>query len=155
MVVTINTDASWHPIHKCAGYAFWITCSNGRYKRSGKLNDTCDRAEIAEFRCIINSVHYMLNRVVSKPGFVIINTDCMNVIHVINGEIAQQRRWGLLKNKHFQELRDTFWKLIPEGVKIEVRHVKAHVSTDTPRDFVNDWCDREAKKQLHKFLNKN
>lgn len=33
-------------------------------------------------------------------------------------------------------------------IMIEYRHVKAHEHTNNARHFVNDICDKEAKKQM-------
>jgi len=35
----------------------------------------------------------------------------------------------------------------------EFRHVKAHSGKNDARSFVNEWCDKEAKKWMRYSLN--
>jgi hypothetical protein len=88
---------------------------------------------------------------------IIVNTDCLNVIHLINGDKQLIKRynlggWGdhlvlklnLLKTeyKHGQTLT-------------EFRHVKSHNDTSTKKGWVNEWCDVEAKKHIKDYIDKN
>lgn len=34
----------------------------------------------------------------------------------------------------------------------ELRHVKAHSKVNDARSWVNDWCDKEAKKWMRKLV---
>ena len=38
--------------------------------------------------------------------------------------------------------------LLRDNLTIEFRHVKAHNGTSDKRSFVNDWCDKNAKKSI-------
>lgn len=86
MIVTINTDAAWHTEYKIAGYAFWIVCDQGKFCHSGVLKKRVSRPEIAEFKCILNAIHVLGRLNYKDVGKIIVNTDCLNVIHLIKGD---------------------------------------------------------------------
>lgn len=152
MNVTITTDASYSPQFKVGAYAFWIACDQGRYMHAGPLKEKVSRPEEAEFKCIINSLHFLkgLNLKVTN---LYINTDCLNVIHLVNNDTAAIKKyhlkWGhpLLLKYHALLSRAKFGN-------VTMRHVPAHVATETKRQWVNDWCDRMAKKYLNLELEK-
>jgi ribonuclease HI len=155
MIVTINTDASFSHHHKRGSFAFWIVCNQGRYCQSGLLRDKCDRPEIAEFRCIINAVYTLGKMQYSGISKVIINTDCLNVIHLINNDVRMIRKYKLLQwsgnlVKRYNKARKG---ALLGDIPVEFRHVKAHVGTGTARQWVNDWCDRAAKNVIKQMLN--
>ena len=56
MIVTINTDASFHPEYSIGAYAFWIVCNQGKIVRSGELKKA-ENSTDAEIRCIANALH--------------------------------------------------------------------------------------------------
>lgn len=159
MVVTINTDASFSRKYQVGSYAFWIKCNEFTICKSGMLRKKISRPENAEFRCVINALHTLFTqKTVEKIGLIVVNTDCMNVIHLINNDKEAISRynlgsWGrhmvltynLLRSKH-KHLK----------TKIEFRHVKAHTQKiEDGRTFVNDWCDKEAKKHIKLYIEKN
>lgn len=150
MIVTINTDASFSPTHKIGTYAFWIVCNEGKIAKSGVLKKSLTRPEQAEFKCILNALHVVVNSNLKGVTKIIINTDCLNVIHLANKnkKAIQKYRlasWGNhLVSEMNRLMRTRGWV----KVDLEFRHVKAHVSTSTKRQWVNEWCDQEAKKQL-------
>ena len=154
MIVTINTDASFHPKHKIGGYAFWIVCDEGRFSHSGILRKEVDRPEIAEMKCIINAIYILgiLNfKTIEK---IIVNTDCLNAIHLFKKRKSSIKKyeleWGLdLAN----DLTNQLAKSKLSKVTIEFRHIKSHQHTDTKRNWVNNWCDKAAKKQLWGKIN--
>jgi len=158
MVVTINTDASFSRKHQVGSYAFWIKCDEFNIGKSGMLKKRVSKPQIAEFRCIINSLHTLFTtKTVDRIGFIVVNTDCLDVIHLINDDKVAIRNynlasWGNHLVQTYDLLRTRHKKL---KIKIEFRHVKSHTDTDTGRTFVNDWCDKEAKKHIQEYLTKN
>lgn len=155
MVITVNTDASFSHKYLRGTYAFWIVCDEFRLQKSGILRKKCIRPEQAEFKCIINALHTMLCSPRSrKITSIIVNTDCMNVIHLVNNDKKAIQAYGLngwgtqlvfqmnqLLSKHGLRERPKF------------RHVKSHEHTNTPRNYVNQWCDDAAKAEMKKLLN--
>lgn len=150
MIVTINTDASHHSDAKIGGYAFWIVCNEFRIVKSGALKNKCARPEIAEFMCIINAVHLLFQSKPSKITKVVVNTDCLNVIHLLKGDKNAIRKYGL--ETWGAPLVKIFYKIAGD-TKFEFRHIRSHQHTNTPRNWVNDWCDKEAKKAMWDKVN--
>lgn len=121
MNITINTDASFCPDGKVGGYAFWVTSNLGRIKYSNIFKRKPNNPSEAEIKCIINAV-YILSSIIDLDNHnVVINTDCTSAIK------ALKKRFPRFAFKHV------------------VAHQKGQVDR---RSFVNNWCDREAKKQL-------
>lgn len=150
MIVTINTDASWHLQQHYAGFAFWIVCNEGKTCYSGVLKKRVSRPEIAEFKCILNAIHVLGKLNYKGIGKVIVNTDCLNVIHLVNNDKKAISIYGLASwGRHLVREYEVLLRIIkiPKS-RFEFRHVKSHESTDTKRQFVNDWCDRNAKQAL-------
>ncbi len=153
MLVTINTDASYHPHEKVAGFAFWIVCDDFKLVKSGELRKKCHRPEVAEFRCIINAVHLLFQQDCKKISKIILNTDCLNVIHLLKRDGVAIRRYKL-NGDWSSNMVKMFYGIVGQ-TPIEFRHVKAHVSTDTARSWVNDWCDSNAKQAMRSRLSKH
>jgi hypothetical protein len=155
MIVTINTDASWHRVEQWAGFAFWIVCNEGKICHSGVLKKRVSRPEIAEFKCILNAIHVLGKLNYKGIGKVIVNTDCLNVIHLVNNDKKAIAIYGLASwGRHLVgEYEMLLRKIKIPKKRFEFRHVRSHESTETARQFVNDWCDRNAKEALIKKIN--
>jgi hypothetical protein len=152
MIVTINTDASFSKFHKRGSFAFWIVCNDFKIIKSGILRKKVSTPSVAEFKCIINAFHILYNENLKNVSKIIVNTDCLNVIHIINNDKFYISRYRL---SYLLELIKPYKNLIskyPE-IKIEFRHVKAHTGVNNARSWVNEWCDTHAKLQLKKYLN--
>lgn len=170
LIVTLNTDASFSNKYNVATYAFWIACDDGRFFRSGALKGSVFSPIHAEMKCIINALHYMFESGEFKSmNRIIINTDCLFAMQKLQNPEGE---WGSSKKSELiDELRDIkmrYMKIFNDflsktplvrKVSFEYRHVKAHTHTNNSRHFVNDFCDKEAKKQmgivLKKFNKKN
>lgn len=156
MLCTINTDASFNRDHRVGGYAFWAVSNAFRITKSGSFRAKCTDSTDCEIKCIINALMTVLHgcQGVTK---VIVNTDSMNAIHILTNDKPSQIRWagGVKKNSKY---RVAYHKVL-HGAKsrpvIEFRHVKAHSDNTDARSWVNDWCDREAKKAMWNSVNKN
>lgn len=155
MLVTINTDASYHHAHKVGAYAFWIVCNEGRFTHAGALRNKINRPEEAEFMCIINALHVLGLLGYKNISKVIINTDCLNVIHLLQNNKSAVSKYNLKFGKplvaKFNKVRSSN-KL--SKIPVELRHVKAHTTTDTSRAWVNDYLDKKAKEMLWLQINK-
>jgi ribonuclease HI len=152
MLVTINTDASFHPIHKYGAYAFWAVCNEFKITKSGVFRKVCTTPDDAEAKCIINAltVVFSANKNITK---VIVNTDSLNAIAFLTDDKEHIKRYGLSTSKHHQ-FREAFRRVkrFSKDTKIEFRHVRAHTGAEDKRSYVNEWCDAEAKKQLRQHI---
>lgn len=142
MIVTINTDASHSAKYNCASFAFWAVCNQGKIVKSGVFKNDVKGSSYAEFMCVVNALHAVLNHT-QWTGIdkIIINTDCLHVVHLIND------RKSVLPAK--RKIKDAYNKLLRnKGIEVVCRHVKAHTTKDDARSWVNRWCDKEAKQYL-------
>lgn len=154
MVVTINTDASFSFKHKVGTYAYWVTCDDFKIKKSGALRNKVDRSEIAEFQCIINALHDTFTTKRKKTiQKIIVNTDCLNVIHLVKDKKREIKiyklQWGYGLVKKYRALLKSHDIL---EMQLDFRHVKSHQHTDTPKHYINQWCDDAAKFEISKIL---
>lgn len=151
MLVTVNTDASYLSIQKIGGFAVWIVCDKGRYKFSGPTKDAESSID-CEIKAIGNALH-----VLSKVSFVReisrihINTDCKEAIKHIRGK----SNYSVSSRVH--DLAHLVRKNSASSNKsltnfLTFKHVKAHSDKEDARSWVNDWCDKEAKKESIKQL---
>lgn len=158
MFITINTDASFSQKYKHGTYAFWIVSNKGKVTKSGSLRGITANPVCAEMKCIINALHYLHKHTdwLENKSKIVVNTDCLNAIHVFSGNRANIRRYKLnaLIYTHLDKAMKKILADIRTGrnIKIEYRHVKAHQHTDNARHWVNEWCDLEAKKEMSLFL---
>lgn len=145
MLVTINTDASFHPQIKWGAYAFWAICNDFKITKSGVFRKKCMNPDDAETKCILNALTVILkaHKGITK---IIINTDSLNAIAYLTEDKKHIRRYNLSNQKAI-EFRRIFLSLV-KHTTIEFRHVKAHSGVNDKRSFVNEWCDTEAKRQL-------
>lgn len=154
MLVTINTDASFHPIHKYGAYAFWAVCNEFKITKSGVFRGKCMNSHDAEAKCIINALRVVLfaHNGITK---IIVNTDSLNAIALITNDKAHIKRYIGQNQKMWQHIRTAHNKVLHNSKskpKIEFRHVRAHTGADDKRSYVNEWCDAEAKKQLRQHI---
>lgn len=138
----INTDASFCPHTKVGGYAYWIKTDNLLIKGSGFFKSKVQSPFDAELKCIINALTIVSKQKDVKVDKVIVNTDALHVI----------RAYRTGKSKLIKLLRSITFNLKKSiGTNhVIFKHVKAHNGTDTPRKWVNDWCDSNAKSQMRK-----
>ena len=148
MLVTINVDASYHPIHKVGAFAFWIVCDQGKIMQLGALKE-CKQPRDAELMGICNALHVLLKSNFTGVTKVIINNDCTHAhIRVKKKSDCEYGRKAFSLLKKIKVKYEVFGKPIHQ-----FRHVKAHSGTETKRQWVNDWCDKKAKEALWSKIN--
>lgn len=149
MLVTINTDASFHKDSKAGGFAFWIVSNNFKIQKCGFFEEKCRNPTDAETKAIINAIYCVLKQ---EEGItrIIFNTDSLNSKHILTNDRDKIQRYNLFFGK---KLRRRFNKIIKEyngNFEHEFRHVKAHSGKNDSRSYVNEWCDRHAKAFMWK-----
>jgi len=153
MLVTITTDASYYHDHKIGGYAFWITSNMGRLRYSNAFSVTINSPHDAEFKCIINALHFL-----KKTGWevtrLVINTDSQTTIdHIEKIPPIKVRKTKKLPQHAIDNIN--YYKAIISHLKspvVSLRHVKGHTHTNTTRNWVNQWCDDNAKAAAKKKI---
>jgi ribonuclease HI len=147
MLVTINTDASYNSKLKIGAFSFWMVSNNGRLFGAGQLKGEIKHSSEAEFKSILNAMHFLKD----KSGWtgidkIIINTDSQQALDMINGK--KTHAWAVVLKKSFNELRKQM------KCDVEARKVKAHSGLDEKRKWVNNWCDKAAKKIIRSNIKK-
>lgn len=161
MLCTLNTDASFHPKYKVGAYAFWSVCNTFKLKRASVFKEPFVKSSVeAELKCILNAITLTLRQDKSISSLVV-NTDCLNAIHVLKDDRKMVRKYRL---QHYKKYRQKYNKICSKyrrksGVNIKknncFRHVKAHSDVDDKRSYVNEWCDFSAKKCMWEYVNNN
>lgn len=132
MRATVNTDASFCPRTKSAGWAVWISIDGGmKVKKSGMFKERPKNSTEAELWAIFNGIWLAAQCGVTS---ILVQNDCKAALAHTMRDTMQTR-----------ELH----KSLPRSVNIRTKHVKAHTDTASPRTWVNDWCDAEAKKWMN------
>lgn len=136
--VTINTDASFK--EGIGAYAFWIKCDHFTLKRSGYFRERVKDPTIAEAQCIANAIAAITDKAENLEfDYVVINTDSKGAISGIKS--------GSKEIYKFINLLINQLKARVGCKKVSLRHVKAHSGKKDARSWVNDWCDKECKRQ--------
>lgn len=150
-IVTINTDASYHPIYKVGAYAFWIVFQGNRITHSGPLKSVKDSLN-AEIMAIGNALYALLKSDHVGVKYIIINTDCTYAIAAIRDKKKNSFKGSEEAVKKCHKIIDDLKKKYNPGPRkyrtkpfISWRHVKAHSRGETARLWVNNWLDNAAK----------
>jgi ribonuclease HI len=149
--ITVNTDASFNPQYKIGGYAFYIVCDLFKIQKGGTFKNQPKTAMQAEMMCMANALYTLLvQKELPSTKWIIINSDCLFSFEKI-GRKSQDD----IGKKVAEMLRKVRLRTSHKGVimpKFQFRHVKAHNGTADARSYVNDWCDKEAKKWMRKAV---
>lgn len=143
---TINTDASHAPKVQVAAWACWIKSTHYKIQDSGLFPDPVPNSSVAEAMAIEQAL-LLLDMLIDSQPFLraqrdgpgiklYINTDSMWTIQALTGKIK--------RSKHVAVARRV--RSLAENYEIEARHVKAHTRGADARSWVNNWCDRAARK---------
>lgn len=145
MNVTIISDASWCPNTKAGGYGYWIACQRGRKAGGGVIRRRVTSSQSAEMMAVVNGVWHGLNDGYVLSGDVLlIQTDCLNAIDLF--------RRGAGRTPEEREVIQFFHELLDgNALEVSFRHVRGHTNGDTPRTYVNNVCDKTAKKHMRKM----
>lgn len=123
---TVNVDASFCPRTRAAGWACWIAIDGGqKIKWSGKFHRRPKTSTEAELWAMLNGVWLAAS---AKVTHILVQGDCLAALNKLQRRDLDAR--------------------LPHAVSITTKHVKAHTDTASPRTWVNDWCDKAAKKHM-------
>jgi ribonuclease HI len=142
---TIVCDASFYSDKKrdmkIGGWAVWIVGGwpdLRRYQHWGVFKEPFEEKEgsaQAEIKAAINGLALAKHYFPDAVRFHLV-PDCKTVISQI--ENKKGKWWELMKS-------------IVGDADITAKHVKAHKSDGTPRSWVNQWCNRYARRAMRRF----
>lgn len=151
--ITINTDASFNSQKKVGGYAFYIVCDLFRVQKSGAFKVHPNNSMEAEMMCMVNALHTLLNqKELPSTKLIVVNSDCLFAFERIS-----RKSQDVIGRKIAYYIRQIRIKTAINSIipKYEFRHVKAHSGKGDARSWVNEWCDKEAKKWMRIAANAN
>lgn len=138
MLVTLFVDASYYAETQSGAYAFYAISTNDRLRFAGRFRTTVRDSTHAELAAIANALHVVLaHRVAAGADGILIQSDNLAAIQWIEHRSCQPYPQVLAKILALAE---------KYGVKLTMRHIKAHSGTGHPRLYCHDWCDREARR---------
>lgn len=141
MIVTVMSDASRCPETGISGYGYWIASDRGKKGGGGAFkSNRVDSIELAEIKAAVNAVFVAIRDGLLLSGdFLILQIDSMIAIS------------ALKRKKHHSEngqrAIDLFVDLT-KGIRVSVRHVKAHTTRKGSRYKANGHCDQIAKNYM-------
>lgn len=151
---TINTDASYTPKYGgVAAYAFWVKSNHYRLTESEAFNEPVANSSVAELLAFERALWALDQLVGSDPYLrdqrdrfgirVYLNTDSMWTIHALTGKTRNTKHRAVINRV----------AAIPKYYELVPRHIRSHQRSDgSARWWVNDWCDRHARQELHARL---
>lgn len=135
-IITINTDSSFCQKTQIGAYAFWIKWKDFFYKWSGVFKDTCKWSQEAEEKAVLVAIWILKDK--SKDfDIIVVNRDCIGVKN--QGKVKKYIRGYKVALRDIYGTKERF---------VKFKWVKWHGNWETKRGYVNNWCDREARKVL-------
>lgn len=143
---TVNSDASYDPLTKTGGYAFWIICDVTDdkpviIKNYGKFRNNITDSNEAEIKCVVNALH-TIYQYRNEFEWLIINCDNQTVANI--GSTGKVPSKFELEGKELLRLLECFRN-------VKFKPIKGHTSIDSPRHYINRWCDKYAKEYRNKL----
>lgn len=139
MTVTVNTDASFLPDTKEAGYAFYIKCDLFTTRYSGKFHTIPENIYQAEQMALANALASLSKHTgVDKMKYLVINTNSQHTIDHLESPVTDLDFC----------IKSLLSALIAKNnCKYKLKHVPSHSGTKDSRSWVNEWCDEQAKAE--------
>lgn len=151
-IVTLFADASYNDQLNSGGGGFWAKGGQGREvaRQEGSFpifDATCSGT--AEALAVLMAAEYLMENPhfhsifsEEEPTLLVIVTDCLAVVNMLNKRPSGLTR-NVVVNDKFVGLLDTCDTL---NVRIKSNHVPGHKGNGTPRTYVNELCDKYARK---------
>lgn len=145
MLVTVIADASWCPDTGATGYGYWAVSERGRKYGGGAVRRPVLKSHVAEMMAAVNGIWKALAEGIAKPGdTILVQTDCQSAIHSFENPDRRPKEEQEVIGQ-LQRYKDE------QSLTVMFRHVKGHTAGSTPREFVNNVCDKQAKDYMRKM----
>lgn len=141
---TINTDASLYRDNNVAAWACWIRSEHYLIKDAGLFPDDehIPNSSIAELLAVEQAL-ILLDKLIATEPFLqdqtillYFNTDSKFTVQALGGHIRKSTHRDMIERVRALTKR---YVIVP-------RHVKGHTKGSVPREWVNNWCDQQARK---------
>lgn len=146
LLVTIYTDASFKKVNGKihASFAMYAKCKHGVLTKSLPINKTVDNPNEAEAYACYTAIKLCKCKWDDiKVAF--INTDSLHTcIKMWPFKYRQKVKGSDRFNSIIKSMKE-YCK--DNNIETRFKHVKAHTGGNDTRSWLNDWCDRNAKKE--------
>jgi ribonuclease HI len=134
---TVITDASFCSETRSGGWAAWIAYDGGGPKgqHAGMFRNRPLNSGVAELQAALNGIWLAYQ---NGARDILIQTDCLAIVHAAQGKGAYGKTFMLEKRTHFSQ------------AVIRAKHVKGHSTTQDARSWCNRWADKQAKLYMRK-----
>jgi ribonuclease HI len=140
--VTINCDASYNQKFHTGGWACWISYKDFKIQRYGKFKDQVNDSHECEIKSLCNSFQILENHFSNENiKLVFVNCDNQVVRHIIKTRLVREK---------FKTEIEVLLSYLSKYELIIAKTIYGHKRGDTPRQFVNNWCDEYSRKYLNK-----
>lgn len=150
---TINTDASHYKAHDgVSAWACWIKSSHYLIKDAGVFPEGVPNSAVAELLAVeqalllldklIDTEPFLQHQLENGKVLIYFNTDSLFTVQALNGTI---------KRKVYAEIIERV-RALASRYEINPRHVKGHTRGEVAREWVNNWCDKQARSLASKRL---
>lgn len=149
MLVTVMSDASYCHQTKAAGWGVWIKSERGFFEGGGNFKTQAKTSTDAESMAISVAVFLAFKQGIAVEGdIILIQTDCLAIVNMLqkfDKDLYKSRR----KLKPFQKAVKYTERFIRENkCTLKIRHVKGHAPSEGKRNYVNELCDKHARKAM-------
>jgi ribonuclease HI len=142
--VTAFSDASFCHRTNAAAWAGWVKSDRGRVYRGGVIRVNILNSSEAEFCALANTLALAEKRRLLQIGDrMIAQTDSLRVQSVLSGTASL--RLSQRERQVVNWVRDLVARM---SLRLDVRHVKGHLGSVTPRNAVNTVCDTIARQHM-------
>lgn len=143
-ILTIFSDLSFCPNSCAAGYGVWMRDKERGQLYGGNFSEPICSTNMGEFYAALYGLHHAVrNRRIVKATYVVFVVDNQRAVELLNNA-PPKVAWETLAQEDLRKIMREYkldWK---------ANKVKAHCGTKTPRNWVNDQVDREAKRYMRK-----
>lgn len=159
--ITICSDASFSPSNNIGTWACYIRTPSKVMKTSGVLKEKTEDSYKAERLGLANAL-FLANKIADlEKHRLIIYCDNVGAIKDWSSSKNLQNEKRIEKKQWFDKNIKPF---LEKAAEYELRHVKAHLPKEqwdktSKRNYMNDWCDKEAqrlrKREVDKIIKDN
>ncbi len=147
MLVSVFADASFCPNTHAGGWGAWVKSERGTSVSGAAFASQLVSATEAELCAAVNGVHHALTKGIAVTGDVILVTsDCMAVVRWIVPVVMHGRDPG--SETQIQAASQLRGWAKRYGLRFVSKHVPGHAGPGTPRTWVNEWCDKRARRHM-------
>lgn len=144
--VTVFTDASYCPHTGAAGWAAWMKHQGETKRFSGVPKSSVVNASHAEFIAAAYGISLAV-KTFPNADRVHLVTDLLRLVEIMRKYVRAKPGYESAIDRFIHSCVE------PRNIKVTCKHVKAHVAQGARRNYVNNWCDQEARKRMRKMRN--